>query len=119
MEVNGVYGIMADEQQCRELPPDECRRVIDEEGCRVVDVRTPAEFGQGHLEDAVNIDFYAPDFKERLAALDRDRPYVVYCKKGLRGAKAMEILKQAGFSRVYNISGGYDSWAGRGLPVQR
>ncbi len=44
---------------------------------------------------------------------------MVYCKKGMRGAKAMEILKQAGFSRVYNISGGYDTWCARGLPVQR
>ena len=44
---------------------------------------------------------------------------MVYCRKGLRGAKAMEILKQAGFTRVYNISGGYENWARRGLPVQR
>lgn len=109
---------MADDQ-CREMPPDECRRAIEEEGCRIVDVRTPAEFGQGHLEDAVNIDSYAPDFRSRLEQLDRDRPYVVYCKKGLRGAKAMEILRQAGFARVYNISGGYDRWAAGGHPVQR
>lgn len=109
---------MADDQ-CREMPPDEFRRAIEEEGCRVVDVRTPAEFGQGHLEDAVNIDSYAPDFRSRLEQLDRDRPYVVYCKKGLRGAKAMEILRQAGFARVYNISGGYDRWAAGGHPVQR
>lgn len=120
MVINGKSGIMADEQQHRDAPPEECLRVIEEtEGCRVLDVRTPAEFAQGHLEDAVNIDFYAPDFRSRLEKLDRDRPYVVYCKKGMRGAKAMEILKQAGFSRVYNISGGYDSWAAGGHPVQR
>ena len=56
----------------------------------MIDVRTPAEFGQGHLENAVNIDFYAPNFRERLDTLERDRTYVVYCKKGARGAKAME-----------------------------
>jgi phage shock protein E len=61
----------------------------------------------------------APDFRERVANLDRARPYVVYCKKGVRGAKAMEILKRAGFTRVYNLSGGYDAWCARGLPVQR
>jgi len=109
---------MTENEQCREASPDECLRMI-EEGCRILDVRTPDEFRQGHLADAVNIDFYAPDFKERLQKLDRERPYVVYCKKGMRGAKAMEILKQAGFSRVYNISGGYDTWCARGLPVQR
>ncbi|MEN6518156.1 MAG: rhodanese-like domain-containing protein [Methanospirillum sp.] len=112
--------IMTENGQCREASPEECRRVIEEErGCRVLDVRTPAEFREGHLENAVNIDFYAPDFKERLEKLEKDRPYVVYCKKGARGAKAMEILRQAGFSRVYNVSGGYDNWASRSLPVQR
>ena len=46
-------------------------------------------------------------------------PYVIYCKKGVRGAKAMDLMKQAGFSRVYNVSGGYENWCARGLPVQR
>lgn len=110
---------MTDTQGCREASPEECRRAIEVEGCRILDVRTSAEYGEGHLEDAVNIDFYAPDFRARLERLDRDRPYVVYCKKGMRGAKAMEILRQAGFSRVYNIQGGYENWAGRGLPVTR
>lgn len=105
-------------QECREASPEESRRAIAE-GCRVLDVRTPAEFREGHLEGAVNIDFYAPDFRARLAELDRTRPYVVYCKRGVRGAKAMEILRQAGFSRVYNIRGGYEGWAGRDLPVTR
>ena len=120
MVMIGDLGIMADEQHSGDAPPEECRRVIEEtEGCRVLDVRTPAEFAQGHLEDAVNIDFYAPDFRSRLEQLDRDRPYVVYCKRGLRGAKAMEILRQAGCARVYNISGGYDRWVAAGFPVQR
>jgi rhodanese-related sulfurtransferase len=110
---------MTDNEQCREASPDECRRMIDGEGCRVIDVRTPEEFGQGHLENAVNIDFFAPNFRERLDTLERDRTYVVYCKKGARGAKAMDLMRQAGFSRVYNVSGGYENWSSRGLPVQR
>lgn len=111
---------MTDNQQCREASPEECRRVIEEEqGCRILDVRRADEYRQGHLESAVNIDVNAPDFKEKIAELDRDQPYVVYCKAGVRGAKAMEILKRAGFSRVYNLSGGYENWIRRGLPVQR
>ncbi len=111
---------MADEKKRSEAPPDECQRVIEEtEGCRFLDVRTPSESAQGHLEDAVTIDVYAPDFRSRLEKLDCDRPYVAHCKRGLRGAKAMEILRQAGFARVYNISGGFDSWAAGGHPVQR
>jgi rhodanese-related sulfurtransferase len=111
---------MTDEVQCREASPDECLRIMEEiPDCRILDVRTPDEFRQGHLTGAENIDFYDPGFRERLSKLDRDRPYVVYCKKGMRGAKAMEILRQVGFSRVYNIAGGYDGWCAKGMPVQR
>lgn len=109
---------MTESKQCREASPDECRRMIDE-GCRILDIRTPDEFRQGHLADAVNIDFYAPDFRARIQKLDRDQPYVVYCRKGIRGAKALGIMQQAGFTWVYNLSGGYDTWCARGLPVQR
>lgn len=110
---------MAEKQECRDASPEECRRIIEEEGCRILDVRAPDEYRAGHLRAAVNINVNAPDFRSQIERLDRDRPYVVYCRKGIRGAKAMEILKRAGFARVYNVSGGYDGWAARGHPVER
>jgi rhodanese-related sulfurtransferase len=111
---------MANDQQCTEASPDECRRAITEEaGCRIIDVRTPAEYAEGHLDNAINIDFYAPGFREQLVALDRERPYVVYCRKGMRGAKAMSIMKETGFRRVYNMSGGIENWNRLGLSLQR
>ena len=110
---------MTVEQQCRDASPEECRRTIDEGVCHVIDVRTPAEFSDGHLADAVNIDHYAPDFRDRIKALDPNQSYVVYCKRGMRGQKSMAIMREAGFSQVMNIAGGYDAWSREGHPVQR
>ncbi|HOT94319.1 MAG TPA: rhodanese-like domain-containing protein [Methanoregulaceae archaeon] len=110
---------MTGEQQCRDASPEECWRAINEGGCRIVDVRTPAEFLEGHLADAVNIDFFAPDFRTRIAALDPGGSFVVYCRRGIRGHKAMEMMREVGFRRVMNIAGGFESWCRSGLPVRR
>lgn len=108
-------------QICRDLEPGECRRFLEAEGrddCAVLDVRTPEEYRGGHLQGASNLDFFRPDFPESLAGLDRKKKYVVYCRKGTRGARTMELMRQQGFSHVTNIRGGYDRWVSEGHPVE-
>lgn len=81
-----------------------------EQGAMLVDVRTPEEYGAGHLEGAVNIDWFDPDFAAQWDGVDRDRPVYVYCKLGGRSAKAAAVLDSLGFKRVVNLSGGYDAY---------
>ena len=83
----------------------------------VLDVRTPEEFAEGHLEGAVLIDFYAADFAEQLAALDPDVPYLVYCRSGNRSGQAMGVMEELGFTSAADIDGGIVAWVDAGLPV--
>lgn len=83
----------------------------------VLDVRTPAEFAQGHLEGAVLVDYNAPDFAERVGQLDRDVPYLLYCRTGNRSAGAREVMADLGFTEIYEMGGGIVSWAEAGLPI--
>ncbi len=83
----------------------------------VLDVRTPEEFSEGHLTNAVNVDFYADDFAGNLAALDKDVPYVLYCRSGNRSGTTAEQMRSLGFSEVYEIDGGILSWIDDGLPL--
>lgn len=83
----------------------------------VLDVRTPEEFAEGHLEGAVLVDFYAADFAEQLAAFDTDVPYLVYCRSGNRSGQAMGVMEQLGFTSAADIDGGIVAWADAGLPV--
>ena len=66
----------------------------------IVDVRTPAEYSEGHLEGAVNIDVQSPDFATILSQLPTDGEYVVYCRSGKRSAVATEQMKAAGFTNI-------------------
>jgi rhodanese-related sulfurtransferase len=83
----------------------------------VLDVRTPEEFAEGHLEGAVLVDFYAADFAEQLAALDTDVPYLVYCRSGNRSGQALGVMDQLGFNSAVDVDGGIVAWADAGLPI--
>ena len=84
----------------------------------VLDIRTPEEFAGGHLANAINIDYYADDFETRLAELDLDVPYVMYCRTGNRSSKALPIMDSLGFSEVYELGGGIQAWNGTNLPIE-
>jgi phage shock protein E len=77
---------------------------------RLIDIRTPEEFVVGHLEGAENIDFYTTDFKQRIAALDRDAPYALYCRSGNRTSHALAIMRSLGFTNVVELQGGILAW---------
>ncbi len=76
----------------------------------ILDVRTAKEFAEGHLDGAVNIDYFDPAFNEKVAKLDKTKPVYVYCHSGGRSAKAMKIMNGAGFKSIYNLVGGYNAW---------
>lgn len=81
-----------------------------EKNAVLLDVRTPSEVAEGMIPGAIVIDFTAPDFSNKISALDKDKTYFVYCKAGGRSSRAVEQMKGAGFKRLYNLEGGYDAW---------
>ncbi len=89
--------------------------VYGEENLQLIDVRTEEEFAVNHLKNAQNICVTSPDFKQKVASLDKEKPVYVYCKKGGRSAKAASILKDMGFTKVYDLQGGITSWQEEGL----
>ncbi len=80
----------------------------------VIDVRTPAEFGDGHVEGAQNIDVNASGFDEAIAALPDSGTYLVYCRSGNRSAQAADRMRQAGLEVV--DGGGLDDMRDAGYP---
>ena len=72
---------------------------------QIIDVRTPAEFDEGHLAEAQLIDVQNPAFVEQVRDLDPDGPYLVYCRTGNRSAQAVSIMRDLGFTELYNAGG--------------
>ncbi len=103
----------------RLVDPGAASGLVADTGSNVVilDLRTPEEFNAGHIEGATMIDFYSPDFEDRLAELDRDAAYVIYCRSGNRSGQTREIMERLAFADVVDIDGGIQAWAKQGHPT--
>ena len=84
---------------------------LTDKAVQLVDVRTPAEFEEGHIKNALLIDYYNEDFRKNILKLDRDRPIYLYCRSGNRSGKATLILKELGFTEIIDLGGGYLDWS--------
>ena len=85
----------------------------------VIDVRTPEEFADGYIENAINIDFRSETFRNKLNQLDKNETYLVYCRSGGRSANALNIMAELNFKEVYNILGGITAWKAERLPTTK
>lgn len=79
----------------------------------VIDVRTPDEIAQtGAIENSINIDFKASDFKEKISVLEKDKEYILFCKSGNRSGQASKIMAEMGFSNINNLNNaGYEEFS--------
>lgn len=84
---------------------------------QLIDVRTPEEYAQGHLKNAVNINFYDAAFLDDMDKLDKSKELYIYCKSGNRSGKASKKLEKMGFTRVYDLQGGINNWNRNSLEV--
>lgn len=83
----------------------------------IIDVRTPAEFADGHLDGAVNIDVQSPDFEQQISALDPAGDYIVYCRSGNRSGQAIDRMSALGFTALTNGGSVQSAASATGLPV--
>ena len=100
-----------------DLSVSEFSSKVTEAGMITLDVRTPGEFNEGHIEGAQLIDFQSGNFESEIATLDKSKTYAVYCRSGSRSGQAVKIMSDAGFTNLYNLNGGVIDWANAGLPL--
>ena len=101
------------------------KKIIDDSSAKkdgkvvVLDVRTPEEYKASHIPGAVNVDFKAKDFAEKVTKLDKDKTYVVHCGGGGRSTSSLETFKKLGFKSIVHLDNGFRSWEKAGLPVEK
>lgn len=98
------------------LPAEEYARAIATDSTAVIiDVRTPEEYAQGHLDGALLMNVSEENaFTEAADTLDKNHTYYIYCRSGRRSIKAAIILLERGLT-VVDLKGGYNAWTESGL----
>ncbi len=83
----------------------------------VIDVRTPAEFAEGHLDGAINIDWQGATFAADIAQFDTAGTYVIYCRSGNRSEQAISAMTEMGFTDLTNAGSVDEAAALTGLAI--
>lgn len=77
--------------------------------CILLDVRSPQEYKENHLDGSINIPVYDISKKIEEIVPNKEKQIIVYCQSGNRSRKAIEILNKKGYTKLYNIAGGLDN----------
>ncbi len=85
----------------------------------VLDVRTPEEYEEGHIENAYLLNVKSDSFEDELGKMDKNKRYFVYCRTGRKSRKAVELMEKSRYKEAHSIVGGIDKWKLRRLPVEK
>ncbi len=112
----GLFAIQsASPQDATSLAIQQARfeKLMKKKDTYVVDVRTPEEYKSGFIGNAVNYNVTdSVAFVNTISSLDKNKKYVLYCKSGRRSGKALVMMKNMGFRKVYHLKGGVAEWKG-------
>ena len=98
---------------------DQLEKTSEIDGIQLVDVRTADEYTNGHIKNALNIDFLDSNFKLNIQKLDKTKPVIVYCQRGSRSSKSATKLVENEFVKVYDLKGGFSKWLSEGRMVEK
>ena len=89
---------------------DEALRLWQAKEAILIDVRTPAEYREGHIPGVANIPL--DELEKRLGEIPKDKKVVLICRTGNRSAQGTKLLRSKGFDNVFNSTGGMSTWKG-------
>lgn len=106
-------------QSLKTLSVDDFAEVIADPAVQRLDVRTPAEYTEGHLPGSLNVNVLDPQFLQMAdSLLQKDRPVALYCRSGRRSKKAADLLGKAGYE-VYELATGFQGWQQAGQEIEK
>lgn len=110
----GLFSCNAQSDKFKTVSVDEFAQVIADTSVIRLDVRTPEEYAEGHVEGAINIDVLNTDFEQKtISVLPKDKTIALYCRSGRRSKKAAAILAEKGYV-VVELGTGYTGWKNAG-----
>ena len=90
---------------------------IQDSDYTLIDVRTQDEFDLGHIDSAINLDFYSETFQNDILSLPKNETIVLYCRTNNRSSKTANILKENGFREISVLDGGITEWVKNGNDI--
>jgi thioredoxin 1 len=112
-----LFGLYLSGQVNTVLEPKEFQQKLKSSDIVLIDVRTPEEYQNGHIKDAIELDYRNITFSDKIRKLDPSKTYMIYCRSGRRSASTVDSLKNLGFTQLYDLKGGINAWKTENLPI--
>lgn len=103
--------------EIKQVSVEAANEAVNKENVQFIDVRTAEEYKRSHAPKAVNMPL--DGFEKESTKLAKEKPVYLICQSGRRSQKAAEILKNADFKEIYNVSGGTTAWRAANLPLEQ
>jgi rhodanese-related sulfurtransferase len=100
-----------------EISPLEANKMLEASSVVLLDVRTPQEFNEEHIENSHLIPINEIENHINELPTDKSLTIIAYCTVGVRSARAVSFLQKNGFTHPLNLEGGIEAWKKEGLPV--
>ena len=115
-----ITRLPAEPEAVKNVPVADAAKLLSErKDVVVIDLRTDAEFKEGHLAGAKNIDFLDSGFAKKVGELDKTKTYLVHCGSGGRSTKSLEVFKSQNFTSILHLNEGFKAWVAAGKPVEK
>ena len=114
-----IWNFVADSGGKNAVDPLGATALINHEEALILDVRSMAEFKDGHIVNAVNIPLNGLGNNLKQLEKHRDKPIIAVCRSGSRSGAACRLLSKQGFAQTKNLRGGMMAWESANLPVKR
>lgn len=100
-----------------DVSTSEFQKAMELSKMTLVDVRTPEEYAEGHIEGAITINWYKRTFRNYVLNIPQDKPILIYCRTGNRTGKTATALQSLGFKEIYNLEKGIKQWKIENAPT--
>ncbi len=97
----------------KDISPEEFAELMKKDDHVVLDVRSPQELSEGEVPGHIMINVFDPTFPNKIAELDKEKAYLLYCRSGGRSSQACNYMAGQGFNEIYNLRGGITAWNAR------
>ncbi len=114
-----AWNLIADPGGKNAVDPVTATAMINHEDAVIVDVRSMAEYKDGHILNAINIPLNSVQNSAKQLSKHKDKPVIAVCRSGSRSSAACNQLRKIGFDNVKNLRGGMMAWESANLPTRK
>ena len=116
---SSLFSCQQSKRDFKTVPVKEFASLIEDASVQRLDVRTMAEYSEGHIPGTININVLDDSFAVMAdSTLQKDKPVALYCRSGKRSKKAAAILSEKGY-KVYELDKGFNAWQEAGEKVEK